>query len=92
MLRTAKYRITHYGATYASTHLQRSGPHFGFTAQASGENLPQKYAPWSEFKTIELRKDEHTPGVDASECLSDIETYGVHVTDAHVRITDDAIR
>jgi hypothetical protein len=37
---------------------------FGFTAQASGENLPQKYAPWSEFKTIELRKDEHTPGVD----------------------------
>jgi len=52
---------------------------FGFTAQASGENLPQKYAPWSEFKTIELRKDERTPGVDANECLSDIETYGVHV-------------
>ncbi len=65
---------------------------FAFTTQSSGENLPQKYAPWSEFKTIELRKDEHTPGVDANECLSDIETYGVHVTDAHARITEDAIR
>lgn len=65
---------------------------FGFTAQPSGENLPRKYAPWSEFKTIELRKGEHTPGVDANECLSDIETYGVHVTDAHARITEDALR
>lgn len=65
---------------------------FGFTEQPSGENLPSKYAPWSEFKTIELRKGEHTPGVNADECLSDIAAYGVHVTDAHARITEDAIR
>lgn len=65
---------------------------FGFTAQQTGENLPQKYSPWTEFKTIELRQGEHTAGVDADECLSDIEVYGVHVTDAHARITEDAIR
>ncbi|HEY0587718.1 MAG TPA: hypothetical protein VGD52_16395 [Pseudoduganella sp.] len=69
-----------------------SGRIFGFTSQPSGENLPRKYAPWSEFKSIELRKGEHTPGVDADECLSDIEVYGVHVTDAHARITEEAIR
>ena len=65
---------------------------FGFTAQPSGENLPQKYAPWSAFKTVELHKGKHTPGVEANECLSDIEAYGVHVTDAHSRITEEAIR
>ncbi len=65
---------------------------FGFTTQASGDNLPQKYAPWIEFKTIELLRDVRTPGVDANECLDDIEAHGVHVTDAHVRITEEAMR
>jgi hypothetical protein len=65
---------------------------FGFTTQPSGANLPQKYAPWAAFKAIELRSGEHTPGVDADECLRDIEAHGVHITDAHVRITDEAIR
>jgi hypothetical protein len=31
-------------------------------------------------------------GVDVNDCLRDLETYGVHVTDAHVRITEDATR
>jgi len=65
---------------------------FAFTTQPAGENLPQKYAPWAAFKTIELRKDERTPGVDVNECLDDIAAHGVHVTDAHVRITEEAIR
>ena len=65
---------------------------FGFTADATGGNLPQKYAPWTAFKSIELLKGEETPGVDASECLHDIETHGVHVTDAHIRITEEAVR
>lgn len=64
---------------------------FGFTEQPSGENLPRKYAPWKAFKTIDLHRDQHTPGVNANECLNDIDTYGVHVTDAHVRITEEAI-
>jgi hypothetical protein len=65
---------------------------FGFTADAAGENLPPKYAPWTQFKAIELRKGERTPGVDSDECLHDIETHGVHITDAHVRITEEAMR
>ena len=65
---------------------------FGFTTQQSGDNLPQKYAPWAEFKTIEILRDIKTPGVDANECLDDIEALGVHVTDAHVRITEEAMR
>ena len=65
---------------------------FAFTARSAGDNLPKKYAPWTAFKTIELHRDLHTPGVDANECLDDIEAYGIHVTDAHVRITEEAIR
>ncbi len=65
---------------------------FGFTAQLSGENLPQKYAPWTAFRTIELQRGERTPGVDVDDCLRDLETHGVHVTDAHARITEEAIR
>ena len=65
---------------------------FAFTADKTGESLPPKYAPWTAFKAIELVKGEKTPGVNADECLHDIETHGVHVTDAHMRITEEAIR
>ena len=65
---------------------------FGVTEQPAGENLPRKYAPWMKFKSIELRRDERTPGIDANECLYDLQTHGLHVTDAHVRITEEAIR
>jgi hypothetical protein len=61
---------------------------FGFTADASGDNLPSQFAPWTAFKVIELNRGaEPTPGVNTAECLDDIEKYGFHVTDAHVRIT-----
>jgi hypothetical protein len=36
-------------------------------------------------------KGERTSGVDADECLRDLKTYGVHVTDAHLRITQEAL-
>ena len=65
---------------------------FGFTADSSGENLPQKYAPWTAFKAIEMQRDQPVPGVEVNDCLRDLETHGVHVTDAHVRITEGAIR
>jgi len=65
---------------------------FGFTTKQAGDNLPQKYAPWTAFKTIELLRDIQTPGVDANECLDDLDAHGVHVTDAHIRITEEAIR
>jgi hypothetical protein len=65
---------------------------FGFTTDSSGANLPPKYAPWTAFKTIELQKDQPVPSVDVNDCLNDLESFGVHVTDAHVRITEEAIR
>jgi hypothetical protein len=65
---------------------------FGATEQATGANLPVQYGPWSTFKTIELdRSGEPTPGVNANECLDDIEKHGFHITDAHVRITESVV-
>jgi hypothetical protein len=64
---------------------------FGFTADETGANLPAKYAPWNAFKSVALSREVPTPGVDANECLDDIEKHGFHLTDAHVRITDREI-
>lgn len=64
---------------------------FGFTADAAGANLPSRYAPWSAFKSAELTKGVTQPGVNVDECLDDIEKHGFHLTDAHVRITDQHI-
>jgi hypothetical protein len=61
---------------------------FGFTADQTGANLPSKYAPWNQFKTAEMSREEPMPGVNTGECLDDIERFGYHLTDAHVRITD----
>lgn len=78
---------------YMQVHIFRGpGRIFGVTTQASGDNLPRKYAPWVSFKTIEIHRGEATPGIDVVECIDDLETYGVHVTDAHVRITEEAMR
>jgi len=64
---------------------------FGFTEIPSGENLPAKYAPWTIFKVVELQIGRPIPGVVVDDCLLDIATYGVHITDAHARITELAI-
>jgi hypothetical protein len=65
---------------------------FGFTENENGANLPQKFAPWTSFKQIELSRDgEPVPGVNAAECLDDIEAHGFHITDAHKRITAQAV-
>lgn len=64
---------------------------FAVSIDPTGGNLPQKYAPWDIFKTLDLHRGEPTPGLDVDECLDDLETYGVHVTDAHIRITEVAL-
>jgi hypothetical protein len=69
-----------------------SGRVFGFTEVASGDNLPSKFGPWNPFKAMELNRDAvATAGVNAAECLDDIEKYGFHITDAHVRITESVV-
>jgi hypothetical protein len=64
---------------------------FAFTCDSAGGNLPAKYGPWSIFKSIELARGQNHGGVKVDECLDDIERYGLHVTDAHVRITEQAV-
>lgn len=64
---------------------------FGFTCDNSGANLPPLFAPWTHFKTIEMHQGESMPGVDVAECIADLEAFGVHVTDAHVRITEQVV-
>lgn len=68
-----------------------TGRVFGITGDATGANLPSQHGPWKTFKEISLSRGESTPGVDASDCLDDIEKYGFHITDAHVRITESVI-
>lgn len=60
---------------------------FGVTPDAEGANLPERYAPWSPFRTTEMHPDEPHSGVDVNACLSDIDRFGFHLTDAHERIT-----
>jgi hypothetical protein len=64
---------------------------FACTRDDTGSNLPSQFAPWTNFKTIDLVRGEPTPGLNTDECLDDIERHGFHVTDAHVRITDRLI-
>lgn len=63
---------------------------FAFTQDEGGANLPVKFAPWTAFKTLAMHKDEPQAGVDVNQCLDDIAAHGFHLTDAHVRITDQA--
>ena len=68
-----------------------TGRVFGFTRDAAGENLPARFGPWTPFKTLDLERGRPQPGVDVDECLDDIEARGLHLTDAHVRITDPGV-
>ena len=64
---------------------------FACTCDATGANLPPKFAPWTPFKSVDLNRGSPTPGLDTDECLDDIERHGFHVTDAHVRITNSLV-
>jgi prostaglandin-E synthase 1 len=69
-----------------------TGRVFGFTADSSGANLSLRCGPWSPFKVLDMNRDgSPIPGVNVEDCLNDIERYGLHVTDAHVRITESVL-
>ena len=73
-------------------HLFRgTGRVFAVTENDSTSALPARYAPWAHFKTLELVRGQAQPGLDVDECLDDIARHGIHVTDAHIRITEQAI-
>jgi hypothetical protein len=82
-----------HGAKLMLVHIFRgTGRVFGCTEDATGANLPSQFSPWTAFKSIELSRDgEPRTGVNANECLEDIEKHGFHITDAHVRITESIV-
>lgn len=55
------------------------------------EALPRRYGPWECLASIELTRGEAHPSVLVNDCLDDIADFGVHVTDAGIRITPDAL-
>jgi hypothetical protein len=66
-----------------------TGRVFGFTADSTGANLPPQYGDWNAFKALDMTRGEAQAGVKVDECLDDIEKRGFHLTDAHVRITEN---
>jgi hypothetical protein len=67
-----------------------TGRVFAFTPKDSAETLPAAYGPWETFKTLQMTSGQAIPGVNVDECLDDIDAHGFHLTDAHVRITEQA--
>jgi hypothetical protein len=68
-----------------------TGRVFAFIEGSSANDLPERYAPWTLFRTIEVVRGQAQPGFDVDDCLDDIGRYGIHVTDAHIRITEQAM-
>jgi hypothetical protein len=68
-----------------------AGRVFAVTEDAAGGNLPQRLGPWQPFKSVDLERGRAQPGLEVDECLDDIARYGLHVTDAHVRITPSVV-
>jgi hypothetical protein len=73
-------------------HIFKSaGRVFGFTEDSTGANLPSEFGDWSAFKTLTMIRGESQPGVNVDDCINDIEKYGLHLTDAHKRITEQVV-
>jgi hypothetical protein len=68
-----------------------SGRVFAVIEEGSDARLPERYGPWALFKPLELVRGQPQPGLHVDECLDDIARHGIHVTDAHTRITEQAI-
>jgi hypothetical protein len=68
-----------------------AGRVFGFTEDSPGANLPSRFGDWTAFKTLTMVRGESQPGVNVDDCIQDIEQYGLHLTDAHKRITEQAV-
>jgi hypothetical protein len=67
-------------------HIYRgSGRVFGFTLNGAG--LPAQFGPW--IQGSRSKQGDAQTNFDVNDCLDDIEQFGFHLTDAHVRITHD---
>ena len=53
---------------------------FGFTTNAGGDNLPDRFGPWMLFKDIDIQSfEEHRIGVDVEEMLHSMKEDGYFV-------------
>jgi hypothetical protein len=68
-----------------------TGRVFAFTESGGADNLPERYAPWTPFRTLDVVRGQAQQSFNVDDCLDDIAQHGIHVTDAHVRITEQAI-
>ena len=64
---------------------------FGVTQEDDGANLPPQFGPWAAFKALEIEPGTLQPGLNVDECIQDLSAYGFHLTDAHIRITEQAV-
>lgn len=79
-------------SAHASSHFQGHRSRFRLTKDGTAANLPGQYGPWSAFKVVKMTRDEPIQGgVNTDECIDDIEKYGFHLTDAHIRITERVV-
>jgi hypothetical protein len=83
--------VPHKGSLMHVDVFRGTGRMFAVIESGGANNLPEKYGPWSLFKTIELVRGQAQLGVDVDDCLDDIARHGIHVTDAHVRVTEQVI-
>jgi hypothetical protein len=60
-----------------------AGNLFGFTREATGDNLPADRGPWTPFKSIEIVEDHPAPriGVNEADIIGGIENQGFYLTD-----------
>ncbi len=62
---------------------------YGFTADASGANLPDDQAPWIPVKSMEMLPGEPSRiGLDAHAVLMGIADNGYYVTAAEINISE----
>ncbi len=62
---------------------------YGFTADATGANLPASHGPWTPRNAVEMNRGE-TPriAVDTDEALNNIEKHGFHLQGARIDVTE----
>lgn len=62
---------------------------YGFTADATGANLPDQQGPWIPFKSLKMNVGEKGRiGVDTDAVLMGISDHGYYLTAAEVKFED----
>jgi hypothetical protein len=85
------YNVTTEKAKMRIHIFRGTGRVFAFMERGSADNLPERYAPWTPFRTVEAVRGQAQRGFSVDDCLDDIARYGIHGTDAHVHISEQTV-